>query len=186
MTADREAGPALDLRHRSIDEAAGDLGNLSASGTDNVLMMAARALESGPAVPQLDPLQLASFGEVHEGTKNRRLIGLHTHGVERCVSLVEGPAVPIGAGDELGDRIANVAGACHADTVQIMQAACITGHGNVLGYPWLAVCVHFLYTAIASSTAAERTRSHVRARQPLRGLVVAALIASPALAFGLS
>ena len=79
-----------------------------------------------------------------------------------------------------------------------MQAVCISLvadsislglSGELAGRDaWLTlvvVCVRYIYTAIATSAAAQRARSQVRARRPIRTIVVAALIASPALAIGL-
>jgi hypothetical protein len=80
-----------------------------------VLMMAARALEPGPAVPQFDPLELTLLDQALERSKDRRLIGNDSVRAQRGMGLIESPAVAVSAGDQLGDRVANVTRACHGD-----------------------------------------------------------------------
>ena len=58
----REAGPALDLGHGPADQAAGHFRHLPAIGADDVLVVAARPLEAGAAVPDVEALQRAMLG----------------------------------------------------------------------------------------------------------------------------
>jgi hypothetical protein len=126
VAGDRKAGATLDLGHGLVDQAPRHLGYLTAARADDVFVVAAGALEPGSAVTEFDALQVAALGEMHESAKDRRRIGVHALGTERRVGLVEGPAVTIGAGDEFGYRVPDVAWASHARTIQ--------GYANGLQY----------------------------------------------------
>jgi hypothetical protein len=126
VAGDRKAGAPLDLGNCLVDQAARHLGYLATGGADDVFVVAAGALEASPTVTELDALQVAALGEMHESAKDRRRIGVDALGTERHVGLVEGPAVTIGAGDEFRYRVTDVAWASHARTIQ--------GYANGLQY----------------------------------------------------
>jgi hypothetical protein len=70
VPAHGETGPALDLRYRLIDEAAGNGRDRSAIRADDVLMMAATGLEPGSTVSEIEPFQLAGVTEANQGPKD--------------------------------------------------------------------------------------------------------------------
>jgi hypothetical protein len=71
MPGDREAGHALDLRDRVVDEAARDLGDRAAFRADDVLVMVSGSLEPSPAIPEVDPVKVAIVREPDQGAVDR-------------------------------------------------------------------------------------------------------------------